>query len=67
MSILELAKILKEKTNSKSEIVFRPLPKDDPTRRKPDITKVKKLLKWEPKIDLETGLEKTIEWFKEQI
>ena len=50
MTILELAKLVKEMTNSKSEIVFKELPKDDPTRRKPDITKAKMLLNWEPKI-----------------
>jgi hypothetical protein len=66
MTILELAKLVKELTNSSSEIVFEELPKDDPPRRKPDITKAKKLLNWEPKIELGEGLSKMIEWFKEK-
>ncbi|MGB7532962.1 MAG: hypothetical protein WA977_08340 [Halobacteriota archaeon] len=53
-------------TNSSSEIVFKELPKDDPPRRKPDITKAKMLLGWEPKVGLEEGLLKMIEWFKEK-
>jgi UDP-glucuronate decarboxylase len=63
-TMLELAKLTLEKINSKSNIVYRPLPKDDPTRRKPDITKAKTILGWEPKISLSEGLDKTIEYFK---
>lgn len=63
-TMLELAKLTLEKVNSKSNIVYRPLPKDDPTRRKPDITKAKTFLGWEPKISLSEGLDKTIEYFK---
>ncbi|MDI6825937.1 MAG: SDR family oxidoreductase [Candidatus Aenigmarchaeota archaeon] len=66
-TILTVAELIKNITNSNSKIVFKPLPEDDPARRKPDITKAKKLLGWEPKVDLETGLEKTIEWFKEEL
>jgi UDP-glucuronate decarboxylase len=63
MTILELAKLVKELTNSKSEIVFEELPEDDPPRRKPDIRKAKKILGWEPKVGLEEGLLKMIKWF----
>ena len=66
ITILELAKLVKEMTNSKSEIVFKELPEDDPPRRKPDITKAKKILNWEPKVELKEGLLKMIEWFKEK-
>jgi len=62
--ILEFAKLIKELTNSKSEIKFSDLPEDDPVRRCPDITKAKKLLNWQPKVKLEEGLLKTIEYFK---
>ena len=62
-TILEFAEIIKELTKSKSKIVFKPLPVDDPHVRCPDITKAKKELKWQPKIELEEGLTKTIEWF----
>lgn len=67
ITILELAEKIKELTNSKSEIVFKELPKDDPIRRKPDITRAKEILGWEPKISLEEGLKKTISWFKTKI
>jgi len=50
-------------TGSKSEIIFKPLPQDDPKQRKPDITLVKKELGWEPKIKLDEGLIKTVEYF----
>ncbi|MBE9593366.1 MAG: SDR family NAD-dependent epimerase/dehydratase, partial [Proteobacteria bacterium] len=63
ITILELAKLIRELTNSSSEIEFLPLPKDDPRRRKPDITKAKKILNWEPKIKLEDGLRRMIERF----
>jgi nucleoside-diphosphate-sugar epimerase len=62
--ILDLAKLVKKLTGSKSEIVFKPLPKDDPVRRRPDIRKAKERLGWEPKIAFEEGLKKTIEWFR---
>jgi len=65
ITILELAKLVKELTNSSSEIVFEELPEDDPPRRKPDIRKAKKILGWEPKVELEKGLLKMIKWFKE--
>lgn len=63
MTIVELAQAIIKMTGSKSKIVHRPLPKDDPTRRKPDITRAKTELGWEPKADLKAGLEKTINDF----
>ncbi len=65
--ILDIAKIIKELTNSDSEIVFNDLPEDDPKIRKPDISKVRKYLNWEPKVKLKEGLERTIEYFKKKI
>jgi len=65
-TILELAyKVLELIPESESEIVFKPLPKDDPVRRRPDITMAKEVLGWEPKVKLEEGLKKTIEYFRE--
>jgi nucleoside-diphosphate-sugar epimerase len=64
ISILKLADKIKEITASSSGIIFKPLPEDDPLRRKPDITKAKEFLKWEPKTTLEDGLKKTVEWFR---
>jgi UDP-glucuronate decarboxylase len=63
-TILELAKMIISMTKSKSKIIHKSLPQDDPIRRRPDISKAKKVLSWEPKTSLETGLEKTIEYFK---
>ena len=62
-TILQLAKLVIKLTGTKSRIVFKPLPQDDPRQRKPDISKAKKLLKWQPKVELLDGLRKTIEWF----
>jgi UDP-glucuronate decarboxylase len=53
-------------TGTDSRIVHRPLPVDDPRRRKPEISRAMKLLGWRPRIDLETGLEATIEWFEDE-
>jgi len=66
-TILELATMVKELTGSKSEIVFHPLPQDDPVRRKPDITVAKTKLGWEPVVPLREGLVKTIAYFREQL
>ena len=63
INILELAKIILKLTNSNSEIIFKKLPQDDPKKRRPDITLAKELLNWSPKINLEEGLNKTIEYF----
>jgi UDP-glucuronate decarboxylase len=62
-TILELANKVIELTGSKSEIIRMPLPSDDPMQRQPDITLAKKELNWSPKIELEEGLVKTIEYF----
>ena len=66
ITILELAKLVRGLTNSSSKIEFHPLPKDDPPRRKPDISKIKRILGWKPKRKLEEGLKRTIEWFEER-
>ena len=63
-TILECAQAVLRVTGSKSKIVYRPLPQDDPTQRQPDITKAKRLFGWEPKIDLETGLRLSMDYFK---
>ncbi|MCZ7397001.1 MAG: SDR family oxidoreductase [Candidatus Methanoperedens sp.] len=63
-TILEFAKMIVKMTGSSSKIVFRDLPVDDPKQRKPDITKARNILKWEPKVSLENGLEETIKYFK---
>ena len=62
-SILELANMIIKLTNSNSKIIFKPLPSDDPIRRKPDLTLAKEKLNYEPQINIETGLKKTIEYF----
>ena len=67
MTIKELAEMVVAMTGSKSEIVYRPLPADDPMQRKPDITLAKTHLAWEPRVALENGLEKTIAYFKERM
>ena len=66
-SILDFAKFIIELTGSKSKIVFLPLPLDDPTQRKPDISLAKEKLNWEPSVDVKDGLLKTIEYFKKVI
>lgn len=63
-TIVDLANLITKLTGSQSKIVLEPLPQDDPKQRRPDITKAKKLLQWEPKISLEEGLKKTIEYFR---
>ena len=66
-TILELAKKVIELTGSKSEIVFKPLPSDDPTQRQPDITLAKQVLKWTPSTGLDEGLRKAIGYFRTSI
>lgn len=66
-TINEFAKIILEKTKSKSKIVYEKLPTDDPKVRCPDITKAKNLLKWKPEVSLEEGLIRTIKYFKEKM
>ena len=63
----ELAEMIIRMTNSKSKITFKLLPQDDPKQRKPDIALAKKILNWEPTVNLESGLEKTIKYFKNKI
>jgi len=63
-TILECAREVLAVTGAKTGILFHPLPQDDPTRRRPDITKAKQLLGWEPKVKLRHGLEKSLEYFK---
>lgn len=63
MTVLEFAQKIIELTESKSPIVYKPLPEDDPQVRQPDIAKAKKLLGWEPRVELEEGLKKTIDYF----
>jgi len=65
-TILELAERVVRLTGSKSKIVYRPLPSDDPAQRQPDIAAARKLIDWEPRTPLEAGLEKTIEYFRDQ-
>ena len=67
MTVKELAETILKLTDSSSKIIFKPLPNDDPQQRRPDITKAKEKLNWEPKIDLETGLNTTIEWIKKEL
>jgi len=64
-TMLELAEQILTQTKSKSEIIFKPLPSDDPKQRQPDITLARSVLNWKPKVRLEDGLKKTIEYFRE--
>jgi dTDP-glucose 4,6-dehydratase len=67
MTIRQIAETIIEMTGSTSKIVYRPLPEDDPKVRRPDITRARTLLGWEPKVDLREGLTKTIEYFKSKV
>jgi dTDP-glucose 4,6-dehydratase len=67
MTIKEIAEAIIKMSGAKSKIVYRPLPTDDPKQRQPDITRARTLLKWEPKVALEEGLVKTIEYFRTKI
>jgi len=67
MSILEFAQKVIEITKSKSKIIFKELPQDDPRVRRPDISRAKELLGWKPKVSLEEGLRRTIEWFRKKM
>ena len=66
-TMLELAKAVINATGSSSQIVFHPLPEDDPKQRRPDISLAKKVLEWEPSIQLEDGINLTIEYFRKQL
>jgi dTDP-glucose 4,6-dehydratase len=67
MTLLELAKRVTRIAGARSEIVFRPLPEDDPRVRQPDITRARTLLGWEPRVDTEEGLRLTIDWYRERL
>jgi len=66
VTILELAKKIKEQTGCKSPLTFHPLPKDDPKRRCPDTSKLEKLVGWKPKMAFADGLRRTIKWFSQK-
>ena len=66
-TILELAQAVQKMVNPDAEIIFKPLPQDDPRRRRPDITKAKTLLNWEPTVPLQEGLKLTVEDFRNRI
>jgi nucleoside-diphosphate-sugar epimerase len=63
-TMLEFAETIRALTGSGSEIVFEPLPQDDPKRRRPDISKAKRVLGWEPEVTLEEGMKPTIAYFQ---
>jgi dTDP-glucose 4,6-dehydratase len=67
LTVLEFARQIIRAIGSRSKVAFQPLPQDDPKQRRPDITKARKLLKWEPKVPLAEGLEKTITYFKGKV
>ena len=64
MTILEFAEHIRRITGTRSELVYQPLPEDDPKQRKPDIGKARRVLNWEPKVSLEEGLKPTVEYFR---
>lgn len=66
-SVKDFAVYIRDLMESKSEIIYKPLPEDDPRMRRPDITKARRILGWEPKISLKEGLERTVEYFKTKI
>jgi dTDP-glucose 4,6-dehydratase len=66
-TILEFAKLILKMLDGKNQIIFKPLPVDDPKQRRPNITLARKLLGWEPKVNLETGLRQTIEYFRKKV
>jgi dTDP-glucose 4,6-dehydratase len=67
MTIKEIAETIIRMTGSKSRIIYKDLPVDDPKQRRPDITRARTLLGWEPKVDLEHGLVKTIDYFRTKV
>jgi dTDP-glucose 4,6-dehydratase len=67
MTIEDIARAIIKLTGSKSKLVYRPLPEDDPKVRQPDITKARTLLGWEPKVGLEEGLTRTLEYFRTKV
>jgi dTDP-glucose 4,6-dehydratase len=67
VTIGEIARTIIRLVGSTSRIVYRPLPVDDPKQRRPDITRARTLLQWEPKVDLEEGLLKAVDYFKQKV
>ena len=67
VTMLQLATRIRDLSGSKSEIAFKPLPEDDPKQRRPDLTRARKLLGWEPRTSLDAGLAKTIAYFRERL
>jgi dTDP-glucose 4,6-dehydratase len=67
MTIKEIAETIIRMTGAKSSIIYKPLPTDDPKQRRPDITRARTLLNWEPRVALEEGLVKTIEYFRTKV
>ena len=65
--IIEIAQLIKSKINNELDFIFKPLPEDDPLQRKPNIELAKKYLSWEPKVDLNEGLNRTINFFKKEL
>jgi dTDP-glucose 4,6-dehydratase len=67
LTVLDFAREIIRLTGSRSKIIFKPLPQDDPRQRRPDITRARKFLRWEPRVGLEEGLDKTIDYFRERV
>jgi nucleoside-diphosphate-sugar epimerase len=67
LTILEFAERIIRLTGSKSKIIYKPLPQDDPKQRQPDITRARTLLGWQPVVKLEDGLKRTIEYFRGRV
>ncbi|MCS7008895.1 MAG: GDP-mannose 4,6-dehydratase, partial [Chthoniobacterales bacterium] len=66
-TMLELAELVLRKIGGRSKIIYRPLPPDDPRQRRPDISLAKKVMGWEPKVTLEEGIERTIDYFRRKL
>jgi nucleoside-diphosphate-sugar epimerase len=67
LTILEFAREIIHATGSRSRIIFKPLPQDDPRQRRPDITRAKKILHWSPRVQLDKGLAQTIAYFRHKV
>jgi len=67
VTIEEIAKAIIALVGSKSQLVYRPLPTDDPKQRRPDITRAKTILGWEPKVNLDEGLKKSVDYFRSKV
>jgi len=67
MTLREMAVVIKKMTGSRSRLIFKPFPQDDPRQRQPNISRARKVLKWGPKVGLEEGLSATVSWFRDHI